>query len=170
MAELKAFKYDWFKIGVCAVGLCALMVLMFHTYSTSVADLVKELSADGKSPNRVWLLENISAAIPVFVVAVALTVFYADKSKYVPVATQREKLIISLIVAAFTFIGILSYVLMNEGETVDPESGKAIQTLWERTAVWFFAQIIPFIVLVSYHAIRAESEEKEILAAKEAEQ
>jgi hypothetical protein len=169
MAELKTYKYDWFKIAICAVGLCALVVLMFHAYSTSVAELIEELSADGKSPNRVWLVENLSAAIPVFVVAIVLTIFYADNSKYVPVATQREKLIISVVVAAFTFIGLLSYILMNTGEAADPESGEAIKTLWERTAVWFFAQIIPFMILISYHAIRAESEEKELLAEKEAE-
>lgn len=167
MAGLKKYKYDWFKIGLCAVALCVLMVLMFNAYSKDVLDLISELSEDGKSPNRVWLVENLFPAIPVLVVAIVLTIFYADKQKYIPVATQREKLIISLVVALFTFAGLMVYVIMQGDGAVDAESGEAVKSMWEENAVWFFAQIIPFIILISYHAIRAESEEKEQLAATE---
>ena len=166
MAELKKYNYDWFKIAVCAVGLCLLMILMFNTFQ-KMSENVAELSADGKSSNLVWLVEHVSSAVPVFAVAIALTIFYADKSKYVPVGTQKEKLIISLIVAAFTFIGIMGYVLMKKDEPVGVEDGEKIKTLWESTAVWFVAQVIPFVILISYHAIRAESEEKELATAKE---
>ena len=82
-------------------------------------------------------------------------------------ATQREKLIISLVVALFTFAGLMVYVIMQGDGAVDAESGEAVKSMWEENAVWFFAQIIPFIILISYHAIRAESEEKEQLSATE---
>ena len=170
MAELKKYKYDWFKIIICAVALCVLMVLMFNVYKGDVADNIKELTAENKTPNLVWLIEHVSAAMPVFMVAVVLSIFYFEKSKYVPVVTQREKLIVCLTVAVFTFVGLLGYVLMNSGEQIDPESGEKIKTLWDNTAVWFFAQILPFIILISYHVIRAQSEAKELLAEEETEE
>ena len=167
MAGLKKYEYDWFKIGLCAVALSVLMVLMFNSYANEVKELIAELSEDGKSPNRVWLVENLFPAIPVLVVAIVLSIFYADKKKYVPVATQREKLIISLIVAAFTFVGLMVYVIMKGTETMDVEGEEVMKSLWKDNAEWFFAQILPFVVLISYHAIRAESEEKELIASME---
>ena len=130
MAELKKYKYDWFKIIICAVALCVLMVLMFNVYKGDVADNIKELTAENKTPNLVWLIEHVSAAMPVFMVAVVLSIFYFEKSKYVPVVTQREKLIVCLTVAVFTFVGLLGYVLMNSGEQIDPERAAQLKKMY----------------------------------------
>ena len=162
MSGTKKYKYDWFKIMLCAIALGALMVLAFNAYSTDILDTVASLSEDEKSPNLIWVIENLSMVMPGIVFASVLTLFYADKQKYIPVVTQREKLIVALIVAAVVFIGILGYVLVNSGEQVDPESGEVIKSLWDKTAVLFLSQILPFIIIISYHAIRAESEEKEL--------
>ena len=167
MANTKKYDYDWFKIILCAAALSILMILMFNAYTGDIADLVKELSADGKSPNRVWLVKNLSAIVPVFILAGVLSIFYYGKDKYVPIYWQKEKMIVFSLVAAFTFVGILGYVLLNSGEKFDPDTGVRINTLWDKSAIWFFAQIVPFVVVISYHAIRAESEEKAILDGAE---
>ena len=69
---------------------------------------------------------------------------------------------ISLILVAVTVMMFI-YVAVSDGK-VDAKDG--VQTLLEKTATWFAAQIIPLTVLVSYHAIRSGSEARELEEAE----
>lgn len=162
-------KIDWLRMVLCAAVLFLVLGLLFSFYEGKGADIISELSADGKSPNLVWLAEHIFAAIPVLMLIIISELFFLDKSRYVPIYTQVEKLVIFSAAAIFTYGILLVGVIAASPETIDPETGEAIKTLWDRTNSWFFAQILPFLIVISYHAIRIGTEKAELFesASKE---
>jgi len=164
MANQKIRRVDSFKVTVFSVILCILMIVILHWHANGLQDTFADLEEIGKLPNVIWLVKHLAYVVPVVAVAVLLTLFYSNKEKYVPVVVQKEKFYITLIVAAFTYFVMLPYVIISSkmGETVDPETGEAITTLLDITVNWFFVQIIPFLLLVSYHAIRRGTEEEEL--------
>ena len=159
---------DVFKLCVCAIALCIIMGVMLGMYQSAVPQKLEEFADKGKMENAAWVVRYGSVVPPVIIVAIILTCFYYDKNKYVPMWTQKEKLYICLIVAAFTFLVMLPYVIAMSGgwnvaETIiEGEEEKEIKTLLGETAAWFAAQIIPFAILISYHGIRYSSEKKEL--------
>lgn len=155
-----AYKTDFFRLIVCTVLSCASIFVTFALYKNQFAEIIAKLTEKGNAPNAIWLIEHFSAAIPVLVVALIMCFFYRGKDKYVPVYYQREKLIMALITAAVTLITFI-FVRITDG-AVDPKD--EVTSLLESTYLWFAAQIIPFIVLISYHAVRMESEKKELEA------
>ncbi len=158
-------KIDWIRMVVCTAVLFLVLGMLFSFYEGKGADIISELSADGKSPNLVWLAEHVFAAIPVLVLIIISELFFLDKSRYVPIYTQVEKLVIFSAAAIFTYGILLVGVIAASPETIDPETGEAIKTLWDRTNSWFFAQILPFLIVISYHVIRIGTEKAELCAA-----
>ena len=161
-------RIDWLRVALCTVVLCILVVVLFSLYEGKGAEIISELSADGKSPNLVWLFKHVFAAIPVLVMVVASEFFYMGKEKYRPVCTHTEKVMIFGAVTLFVYALMLPSVIIASPETVDSETNEAIKTLWDRTHVWFFAQILPLLIVIIYHVFRIESEKAgEISAAEE---
>lgn len=158
-------KIDWLRMVLCAVALCFIVAILFGFYDGKGAEIISELSADGKSPNLVWLAEHVFAAIPVLVLVLISELFFLEKSRYVPVYTQVEKLVIFSSVALFTYGILLFCVLAVSPAEVDPETGEQIKTLWDRTNVWFFAQILPLLIVISYHVVRIGTERAELCAS-----
>lgn len=162
MAENNKIKHDTFQIVLCIVIACILMIVAFSFYCEKVPEIVQKLTDEGEYANLIWLVEHIAAFLPVPIVALVITAFYYNRKKYVLVHSRKEQLFIACIVAAFTFTVMLGYVLLQKGD-VSGEETEEIKTLWDIGAEWFFGQIIPFLVLIGYHAVRVESEEKELL-------
>ena len=168
MAELKTKKFDWLRTVSTALLLCAIVFGLFYLHSGKVAEVVASLTEEEKYPNTIWLIEFLSAAIPIFVAVIIMNIMYSDKKSYVPIYTQREKLVVSVTLAVFIFGVLLAYVFYQSrgGEVTDPASGEVIKTLWDRTYMWFFAQILPILILVSYHAARIGTEKREVAEAE----
>ena len=169
MKENKKISLDMFKLCVCAIALCIIMGLMLGTYNAVVPDKLAEYEEQGDMDNVAWIVRYGSVAIPVIIVAIILTFFYRNKSQYVPVNTQTEKAYICLVVSLFTFFVMLPYVIAMSGgfvveQTVQNELGEdqTVKTLLGNTASWFAAQIIPLVIITSYHFIRVSSEKKEL--------
>ncbi|MBE6684354.1 MAG: hypothetical protein E7592_01730 [Ruminococcaceae bacterium] len=158
MSENKKIKHDSFQIAMCIAVACILTVVAFSLYCERVPEIVKKLTDDGKYTNLKWLLEHAASFFPVPLVALVITVFYSNHEKYVPVHSRKEQVFIACAVAVFTYTVMLGYVLVKHGEA----SGEEVETLWDIGAKWFFAQIIPFCVLIAYHSARVGSEEKEL--------
>ena len=155
-------KHDLFKI-ILSIGIsCVLMVICFSFYCEKLPEIVQKLNEKGDYANVIWLVEHVVAAIPVFFVALTICLFYSNREKYVAVHSRKEQLFISCVVAAFVYVAMLGCVLLQKGEIV-VEGTEEVKTLWDIGAMWFFAQIIPFLVLIGYHSVRVESEEKELL-------
>ena len=171
MAENNTKKYDWLRIISTALLICALIFGLFYLHSGKVADIIESLTEEEKYPNTIWLIEFVSTALPILVIVIAMGISYSDKKSYVPVYTQKEKLLVSVIIAIFTFGVLLGYVLYQSrgGETTDAETGDVIKTLWDRTYMWFFAQILPMLILITYHSMRISAEKRELAEAEEAE-
>ncbi len=169
MTEKKIKKFDWLRFISTALLLCAVTFGLFYLHSGKVAEMIASLAAEEKYPNSIWLIEFVSTAMPVLVAVIVMNILYCDKKSYVPVYTQREKLWVSVILAAFIFGALLAYVFYQSrgGEITDSETGEVIKTLWDRTYMWFFAQVLPMIILISYHSIRISTEKREILEAEE---
>lgn len=154
-------KYDYFRMGICAALVGLVMILVFNVHNDQFAELVNKISEKKDSPNLLWLVEHLIAVVPTFAAIITMCIVYRDKTRYVPIYTQREKFYISLILVAVTVL-MLIYVVISDGK-VDPKDG--VKTLLEKTYTWFAAQIIPLTVLVSYHAFRSESEARELSEA-----
>lgn len=153
-----------FKLILSAISLCLVMFILLYVYHTMIPDILAGYEEKGNMEHTAWLVKYSAYLPPVIVMAVMLTVLYRDKKYYVPVKTQKNKALIVGIVAAFTYVVMLGYVLlMSPGWNIPAVEGEEkVLTLFESTASWFFAQIVPFAILISYHLIRASSEEKEI--------
>ena len=164
MKTEKSKKYDIVKIVIAAVALCIVMAIMFSMYNSIIPAKLAELEEEGDMENTMWLIKYGSYAVPVIVLAVILSLCYRKKGHYIPVISQREKGIVMIIVAAFTFLVILPYAIASSPDWQLPAANgeEEIKTLFETTAAWIFAQIIPFAIVITYHFIRASSEEKEL--------
>ena len=163
-------KPDKSRIAIFSGVLCILSMILLHLYANQVQDFIVKVNEKKNMPNVTWLLDHVTILLPVCILAVMLTVIYSNKDKYIPVITQREKTYITLFTALFTYLVMLPYVYFKSknGEVVDAEEVEAVETLWDITYKWFFVQVIPFMILISYHATRAGSEAVE-LAESEAE-
>ena len=157
-------KPDKSRIAIFSGVLCILSMILLHLYANQVQDFIVKVNEKKNMPNVTWLLDHVTILLPVLILAVMLTVIYSNKDKYIPVITQREKTYITLFTALFTYLVMLPYVYFKSknGEAVDAEEIEAVETLWDITYKWFFVQVIPFMILISYHATRAGSEAREI--------
>ena len=164
MIKEKSKKYDLVKIAIVAVMLCIVMAILFSLYNSIVPAKLAELEEEGDMKNTMWLVKYGAYVVPVIVVAIILSICYRKNNSYVPVISQREKGIILIIVAAFTFGAILPYAISLSPDWQLPATGgeEDVKTLFETTAAWLFAQIIPFAIAISYHFIRSSSEAKEL--------
>ena len=161
MSENKKIKHDTFQIVMCIVVACVLLVISFYLYCERIPEFVQKLTDEGKYTNLKWLLDHAAAIFPVPLVALVIAVFYSNREKYELVHSRKEQVFIACVVAAFTYTAMLGYVLLKKGE-VSAEEVEEVETLWDIGAEWFFAQIIPFCVLIAYHSVRVGSEEKEL--------
>ena len=153
-------KINWLRFGLCSGALCLIAVLLFSLYKDKALDIIADLSSDEKTPNLLWLAENLFVVLPVWIMVAVSELFYINKKTYVPVYTQLEKLLIFSVAAVFTFAIFLPCVrFVSE---IDPESGAVIRPLWDKTYMWFFSQVIPYIIIIVYHGVRLGSEKKEL--------
>lgn len=170
MAEIKVKKIDWLRLVAAALLVCAVMLGLFYLHSGKVTEVIEALTAEEKYPNTIWLIEFVSSVIPILAVVIVMNIMYGDKKSYVPVYTQIEKLVVSIFLTLFVFGPLLAYAFYRSrgGEQIDAETGEAIKTIWQKNYMWFFSQILPLLILISYHWIRIGSEKRE-LAEKVAE-
>ena len=103
-----------------------------------------------------------TCALPILILAIVITVCYKLWGAYVPVTTQREKATIVLIAFIFTNVVLFFSCMSSSPEWNVPKATDEAKTAFEICAPWFFAQILPFTILLSYHLIRASSEKKEL--------
>ena len=151
-------KIDWLRMILCAVVLCVVAATCLIFYQGRGADIIADLSSDDKRPNLLWLAENAFAIMPVLLMVGVSELFYIGKKNYVLVYTQIEKLIAFGAVAFFIYGIILPCIRMASTEAVDPATGEAIKTLWDKTYTWFFSQILPLLIVICYHVVRIGSE------------
>ena len=165
MAEIKnKAKIDWLRVGLCAAALCALAVIFLGFYEGQGAEIIADLSSDDKNPHLLWLAEHLFAGIPVLVMVIVAELFYINKKNCFPVYTQMEKLMAFGAVAAFIYLVMLPFAFFTAGSGEELLADEAVKSYWDKTYKWFFAQIIPLLIVISYHAIRMNSEKAEINA------
>lgn len=171
MEKNKVKWIDILRVVLCALAVCAMLAAILNWYCNDVPQVIEKLQEEGRMTNTIWLVRYGSVLPPVIAVAVIITLFYCKKSSCVPVRTQKEKAYISLIAAIFTFGVMLPYVIhSSQGWDLPvPEGEEDIVSLLEKTVIWFCAQVIPFLVLISYHFARAESEKRELLKNERSE-
>lgn len=167
MAEIKKPKLNINKIALFSIALCILSMILLHLYANQGQEFIVKINEEKSMPNVTWVFEKLFLAFPVIILAAVQTAFYWNKAKYVPVSSQKEQMWISLITALFTYAVMLPYVYFKSknGEVPEGEELEAVETLWDITYKWFFVQVIPFVILIAYHAVRADSEEKELSEA-----
>ena len=157
------------KIVVFSLVLCFVMCACLAWYFTKVPETLHYLEEE-KRPNTQWLVQYGSVLPPVILCAILLTLFYKFGKSYIPVSTQRDKAVISGIVFLFTYAVLLPIVVSRSSAadiTPPAEGEEEIKTLIERSVAWFTVQILPFLLMVSYHIFRASSEKKELCENEE---
>ena len=160
----KKNRFDYLRAIAAALLLCALVFALYYIHSTTVSDIIAKLTEEDKYPNSIWFIEFLSSAIPIIAVIIVMNIMYSDKKSYVPIYTQIEKLAVTLFLTAFIFIALLSYVLYKSrgGDVVDPETEEVVKSLWNNTYMWFFAQVLPMMILIYYHVARIGAEKREV--------
>ena len=154
------------RIVAFSVVMCAVMVGLFYLYYTGVPKIIAELEEKGKMENTITAMEYLSPMFNVAGLIVALVLIY--KLVKAPVhEIQREKGIIMLIVAVFTYGVILPYVLKESAGCFlpVPEGEEDVVSLLETTASWFVVQLIPFMITITYHFMRASRKTEDKMQA-----
>ena len=159
-------KIDWLRMILCAMVLCVVAVACLMFYQGRGTEIIEELSSDDKRPNLLWLAENAFAIMPVILMIGVCELFYIGKKNDVLVYTQVEKLVVFGTVAFFIFFMMLPCIRMASTEAVDPATGEAIKTLWDKTYTWFFSQILPLLIIICYHVVRIGSEKVILVSPK----
>ena len=139
------------RVVLCSVGLCIVMLLMLMLFKKYVPEALLKYEEKGNMEHTAWLVKYGACLPPVIIIVGLLTACYPER-KYVPLKTQRDKAIIIAIVAAFTYLILFPSIKGGDRKTYDNCVG------------WFFAQAIPFLIVLSYHIIRASSEKRELEA------
>ena len=157
------------KIVILCVACCVLMGLMLSLYQNNIPDILAEYEEEGKMEHSAWFVRYASLLPPVILVAILITVAYSYGSPYVPIRTQQDKAINVGITFAFTYLILFVSVLLSSPgwNLPTPETEEEVKTAFEICAPWFFAQVVPFMILLSYHLVRASSEKKEICENEE---
>lgn len=185
MSEKK--KINLLKTAIAAVSLCITAAVTFYLRANVAEMLILKCEEKGKMENMIWCIEHLFAIIPAFAIIGVLSLIYYNREKYVPVITQREKLIAVLLCALFLFGAIMPYAFAAEF-TLELESTEAeLETdaeedaegedakeeeevrIIDKTVNWFAVQILPLAILAAYHGARIETEKRE-LAEAEAEE
>ncbi len=149
LKEKEAMANAIVRVVLCAIGLCVLMAVMFSLFKNNVPDKLAEFEKKGNMEHTSWFLKYGACLPPVIILVGVLTACY-PKSSYVPVKTQRDKAIVIAIVAVFTYAVLYT-------------SAKGDSATFNDCVGWFFAQVIPLLIVFSYHLIRASTEKKELL-------
>ena len=152
------------KVIILCIAACILMGAMLALYQKFIPEVLTKLEEEGKMEHTAWFVQYVSLVPPVILLAVFITVSYSFGSTYVPVRTQYDKAIIVGVAFAFTYLVLFFAIrLSSPGWNLPtPETEEEVKTAFEICAPWFAAQIVPFIILFSYHLVRAATEKKEL--------
>lgn len=153
----KTKKIYWVRMILCSVALCFALALFYGIYVSKILNFMSYLT-ENEMPNIVWVVENVFSVLPAFLTLFIVEISYLGKKRYVTVYTQIEKLVV-IVLGTVTVFAVLLPLAINSTPVEIMVDGKAeLKTLWDRTYEWFFSQIIPFLILLSYHVLRAVTE------------
>ena len=145
---------------VFALVMCAVSVGLFYLYETGLPKIISALEEKGKMDNTI---EGVTHLLPMFNIAGLIIVL---SLMYKPVRAslkevQTEKGLIMLITAVFTYAVILPYVIRESQGCFDPlpEGVEDVKSLFERTASWFVVQVIPYMIVITYHFVRSSAKQ-----------
>lgn len=161
--EVKAKKrVDLVKTVIVATVICAALSALFYLRSNVVENIVDSLEEKGSMDNMIWFVKHFSALLPSIVMIALMSIAYGNPEKYVPVITQKEKMIAYFIVAVFFFGALIPYAssLVVPAVIEEEEVVEEATTVFRVLANWFFVQIVPFIIIETYHYARVEAEKK----------
>ena len=148
------------RVLAFSLVICAVSVGLFYLYSTGLPKIMSALEKKGNMDNTI---EGVTHLLPMFNIAgliIALVLMYKPVRASLK-EVQTEKGWIMLIAAVFTYAVILSYVIKQSEGCFDPlpEGVEDVKSLLERTASWFVVQVIPFMIVITYHFVRASAKQ-----------
>ncbi len=151
------------KIVIFTLLLCGVICLSLKWYLESVSETVTYLEGE-KRPNTVWVVKYGSVILPSITVALLLTVAYKIGHGYIAVKTQIDKAVITSFVCIFTYAYLFVEICnRSQGWMLPPaEDAEDVKSLLERSIIWFSVQALSFLIMISYHAMRAKNEKKEL--------
>jgi hypothetical protein len=145
------------RIVAFSLVMCAVAVGLFYLYLKELPEIIAALEEKGKMENTIEGVTHILPMLNVAGLIVALVLLYKPVKNVPSCQVQKEKGWIVLIVAAFTYAVILPYVINESRGCFDPlpEDVEDVKSMLEITASWFVVQVIPFMIALTYHFIRA---------------
>ncbi len=172
MSDQKKNKPRILMISVGTVTLLVLLLLSLRWYAVEHRDFLKWLNREEEMIYMPRFFEYLTLFLPVILMASVLTVIFRRRSAEYPLASQREKLWISLILFVLTYACILPIVKFGGLQVEIPSEVEDLPStfvnLWDLSYKWFFVQVVPFSIWVSYHAVRAGEEKTAAAASEEA--
>jgi cbb3-type cytochrome oxidase subunit 3 len=147
------------RVVAFSLVMCAVAVGLFYLYFKEMPEIIAALEEKGKMENTIEAVTHILPMLNIAGLIIALTLLYSPVRSS---SVQDEKGWIMLIVAAFTYGVILPYVLKQSEGCFDPlpEGVEDVKSMLEITASWFVVQVIPFMIAMTYHFIRAGKKEE----------
>ncbi len=134
------------------VFFCDFFLETIHTLETG----------ETEAPNAIWLVKFVSYLLPVLTLIFLQYLAYAPTSskKFDPISAHREMAAETFIVLAFIYAVMLPTVIIISN-SAEPEllgDGTVAKTLFEKTAMWFGYQAVPYLVVGIYHRIKYKAE------------
>ena len=151
------------RIVAFSLVMCAVAVGLFYLYLKELPEIIAALEEKGKMANTIEGVTHILPMLNIAGLIVALVLLYKPV-KSPAYQVQKEKGYIMFIVAAFTYAVILPYVIRESRGCFDPlpEGVEDVKSILEITASWFVVQVIPFMIVLTYHFIRAGKKDEQV--------
>ena len=146
---------------LAAIAMCGAMTATYYGYYKILPKILEKLEENGKMDNMTELVKHGLPMLTVVILIALLCIIYSF-FKNAPVRQiQMEKGFIMLAVAVFTYGVILPYAITHSKGCFDPlpEGVEDVKSMLEITATWFVVQIIPLLITISYHFVRATAKD-----------
>lgn len=159
--NVKKSKFNILRFAIILVLLCAVMVASFWFYGEDFANILQKLDdSNNDMTNMTWVAKHLGNLLPGILIVIFQAIVYSfvnDK-----VAAHKEQKWQALGLLALVYGVILPYAVKST------ETG-GISSI-ESSSLWFCTQLIPLIIIMVYHAERANILANEpVISEEEAE-
>ena len=134
------------RFAFVSVMLCIVMFISFSFYGDGFADIMQKID-DSKNDmtNMTWVAKHLGNLVPGIAIIISQAIIYAFVSD--KASAHKEQKWQALILLVFVYAVILPYAINNTEEGV-------ISSI-ESSSLWFCTQLIPLIIIMTYHSQRS---------------
>ena len=139
-------KINVIRFAVISILLCVVMVASFSFYGDGFASIMQKIDESSNDmTNMTWVAKHLGNLVPGIAIIISQAIVYAFVSD--KASAHKEQKWQALILLVLVYAILLPYAIKNT------EAG-VISSI-ESSSLWFCTQLIPLIIIMTYHSQRS---------------